>query len=177
MRLRMKSQSIATGIMAVVFALFAIPAHAQFEMPQEAPPQIEVSDEELELFIDASMNAQTVQMQSQQEMIAIVDEEGIEVNTYNEIMQAQQMGQSPEDIGVSESDLEKFERASEKIQEVEVRMERDLAQAVEDEGMEMERFQEINMAIQQDPELQQRAQQLIQEIQMQQQQPQQPEGY
>ena len=173
----MKSQSIATGIMAVVFALFAIPAHAQFEMPQEAPPQIEVSDEELELFIDASMNAQTVQMQSQQEMIAIVDEEGIEVNTYNEIMQAQQMGQSPEDIGVSESDLEKFERASEKIQEVEVRMERDLAQAVEDEGMEMERFQEINMAIQQDPELQQRAQQLIQEIQMQQQQPQQPEGY
>ncbi len=176
MRLRMKSQSIATGIMAVVFALFAIPAHAQFEMPQEAPPQIEVSDEELELFIDASMNAQTVQMQSQQEMIAIVDEEGIEVNTYNEIMQAQQMGQSPEDIGVSESDLEKFERASEKIQEVEVRMERDLAQAVEDEGMEMERFQEINMAIQQDPELQQRAQQLIQEIQMQQ-QPQQPEGY
>ena len=172
----MKSQSIATGIMAVVFALFAIPAHAQFEMPQEAPPQIEVSDEELELFIDASMNAQTVQMQSQQEMIAIVDEEGIEVNTYNEIMQAQQMGQSPEDIGVSESDLEKFERAREKIQEVEVRMERDLAQAVEDEGMEMERFQEINMAIQQDPELQQRAQQLIQEIQMQQ-QPQQPEGY
>lgn len=172
----MKSQSIAIGMIAAIFAFFAIPAQAQFQMPQDAGPQIEVSDEELELFIDASMNAQSVQMQSQQEMIAIVDEEGIEVSTYNEIIQAQQMGQSLEDIGVTASDIEKFESAQEQIQEIEVRMERDLAQAVEEEGMEMERFQEINMAIQQDPELQQRAQQMIQEVQMQQ-QPQQPEGY
>ncbi len=172
----MKLQSIATAMLAAVFALFAIPAQAQFEMPQEAPPQIEVSDSELELFIDASMNAQSVQAQSQQEMIAIVDEEGIEVNTYNEIIQAQQMGQSLEDLDISASDIESFESAYEQIQEVEVRMERDLAQAIEEEGMEMERFQEINMAIQQDPELQQRVQQMIQEVQMQQ-APQQPEGY
>lgn len=172
----MKSQFIAAGMIVAIFAFFSMPVQAQFQMPPQEAPQIEVSDEELELFIDASMNAQTVQMQSQQEMIAIVDEEGIEVNTYNEIMQAQQMGQPLEDIGVTESDIEKFERAQEQIQVVEERMERDLAQAVEEEGMEMERFQEINMAIQQDPELQQRAQQMIQEIQMQQ-QPQQPEGY
>ena len=173
----MKSQFIAVGMIAAVFAFFSVPVQAQFQMPpQEAPPQIEVSDEELELFIDASMTAQTVQMESQQEMIAIVDEEGIEVSTYNEIIQAQQMGQPLENIDVSASDIEKFERAQEQIQEVEVRMERNLAEAVEEEGMEMERFQEINMAIQQDPELQQRAQQMIQEVQMQQ-QPQQPEGY
>jgi len=172
----MKSQFIAVGMIAAVFAFFSVPVQAQFQMPPQEAPQIEVSDEELELFIDASMNAQTVQMESQQEMISIVDEEGIEVSTYNEIMQAQQMGQSLGDIGVSASDIEKFERAQEQIQEVEVRMERNLAEAVEEEGMEMERFQEINMAIQQDPELQQRAQQMIQEVQMQQ-QPQQPEGY
>ncbi len=172
----MKLQSIATGIIAFAFAFFAIPAQAQFEMPpQEAPPQIEVSDDELELFIDASMNAQTVQAESQQEMIAIVDEEGIEVSTYNEIMQAQQMGQSVEELEISAEDVEKFESAHEQIQEIEERMERQLAQAVENEGMEMERFQEINMAIQQDPELQQRAQQKIQEAQMQQQP--QPQGY
>lgn len=172
----MKSQSIASGILATTFALFAVPVHAQFEMPQQPPSQIEVTDSELELFIDASMNAQSVQAQSQQEMIAIVDEEGIEVSTYNEIMQAQQMGQPLDDLGVSEEEIEKFESAHEQIQEVEVRMERDLAQAIEDEGMEMDRFQEINMAIQQDPELQQRIQQMIQEVQMQQ-APQQPEEY
>jgi len=172
----MKSQFIAVGMIAAVFTFFTVPVQAQFQMPPQEAPQIEVSDEELELFIDVSMNAQSVQMESQQEMISIVDEEGIEVSTYNEIMQAQQMGQPLEDLGVTESDIEKFESAHEQIQEVEVRMEREIAQAVEEEGMEMERFQEINVAIQQDPELQQRAQQMIQEIQMQQ-QPQQPEGY
>ena len=166
----MKLQSIATGIVAFAFALFSLPAQAQFEMPQQqAPPQIEVSDDELELFIDASMNAQTVQAQSQQEMIAVVDEEGIEVSTYNEIMQAQQMGQPVDDLDVSGEDLERFESAHEQIQEIEVQMERQLAEAIEDKGMDMERFQEINMALQQDPELQQRAQQKIQEAQMQQQ--------
>ena len=172
----MKSQFIAVGMIAAVFTFFTVPVQAQFQMPPQEAPQIEVSDEELELFIDASMNAQSVQMESQQEMISIVDEEGIEVSTYNEIMQAQQMGQPLENIDVTASDIEKFESAHEQIQEVEVRMEREIAQAVEEEGMEMERFQEINVAIQQDPELQQRAQQMIQEIQMQQ-QPQQPEGY
>ena len=75
--------------------------------------------------------------------------------------------------------MEKFESAFEQIQEIEEEMEADLTEAIEDEGMDMDRFQEINMAVQQDPELQQRVQQMIQEAQMQQgqQQPQQPQGY
>lgn len=179
----MKSQSIFTGIIAAVFAMFAMPAEAQFQQPpQDQAPQIEVSDEELQVFVDASMNAQTVQAQSQQEMVAIVDDEGIDVQTYNEIMQAQQMGQSTDELDVSAEDMEKFETAFEKIEEIEQEMEADLTEAIEDEGMDMDRFQEINMAVQQDPELQQRVQQMIQEAQMQQgqQQPQQqpqPEGY
>ncbi len=173
----MNSQSIFTGVFLAIFALFAVPAEAQFQQPpQDAAPQIEVSDEELQVFVDASMNAQSVQAESQQEMVAIVDEEGIDVQTYNEIMQARQMGQSEEELDVSREDLENFESAYEKIEEVEQKMEQDLTEAIEEEGMEMERFQEINMAIQQDPELQQRVQQMIQQEQMQQ-QPQQPQGY
>ena len=174
----MKSKTLIAGMIAGCFAFFAMPVDAQFQQPPEdAAPQIDVSDEELQLFVDASMNAQTVQAASQQEMVAVVDEEGIDVNTYNEIMQAQQMGQDMDELDVSSDDLEKFEDAFEKIQVIEQEMEADLTQAIEEEGMEMERFEEINMAIQQDPELQQRVQQMIQEAQMQQQPPQQPEGY
>lgn len=172
----MKSQTMFTGMLVAAFALFAIPAEAQFQQPPQDAPQVDVSDEELETFVDASMNAQSVQAESQQEMVAVVDEEGIGVETYNEIMQAQQMGQSVEELDIPAEDIEKFESASEQIQEIEQDMEEKLAFAIEEEGMDMSRFQEINMAVQQDPELQQRVQQLIQETQMQQ-QPQQPEGY
>ncbi len=173
----MKSQSIITGMTVAFFALFAIPAEAQFQQPPQQQPQVDVSDDELEVFVDASMNAQTVQAESQQEMVAIVNDEGIGVETYNEIMQAQQMGESVDDLDIPEDDVVKFESAYAQIQEIEEKMQEQLAHAVEDEGMDMDRFQEINMAIQQDPELQQRVQQMIQETQMQQQPPQQPEGY
>lgn len=177
----MKSQNLVTGLAVLIIAFFAIPAEAhiqqppQFQPPPQEQPQIEVSDDELQAFIDASMNAQTVQVESQEEMVAVVDNEGIGVETYNEIMQAQQTGQAVEELDVSEKDVAKFERAQEQIQEIEEEMMGKLAQAIEEKGMEMERFQEINMAIQQDPELQQRVQQKVQESQMQNQPPPQPQ--
>ncbi len=174
----MKMQSIFVGMITIAFAFFAVPAEAQFEQPQpDAQPQIDVSDDELQSFVDASMSAQAVQAESQQEMVAVVDEEGIDVQTYNDIMQAQQMGQSTEELDVSADDMEKFESAFEQIQEIEQEMEAELTGAIEGEGMDMDRFQEINMAVQQDPELQQRVQQMIQQEQMDQGQPQQPQGY
>ncbi|MDG5766792.1 DUF4168 domain-containing protein [Balneolales bacterium ANBcel1] len=163
----MKFQSLIIALTAIAFACFAVPAQAQFEQPQPEAPQIEVSDDELEAFVDASMNAQTVQAQSQQEMVEVVNEEGIDVQTYNNIMRAEQMGESPEELDVSAEDMAKFESAFEQIQVIEEEMNVQLEAAVEQEGIDMDRFQEINMAVQQDPELQQRVQQMIQEEQMQ----------
>ncbi len=49
-------------------------------------------------------------------------------------------------------------------------MEVKLIAAIEDEGLELERFQEIFMAVQSDAGLQQKMQQMIMEAQMQEQQ-------
>jgi hypothetical protein len=160
------------------------PAQQQ-PMDQEMPGQMqqptvdtEVSDEELDQFLDASAKAQEVQMGFQQQMIDIVEDEGIEVETYIQIAEGIQMGQAEEDIDVSEADMEKFHSASASIEEIGQEMDAQLAEAIEEEGMSMDRFQEINMAIQQDPELQQRIQEKMGAPQMQQQQPDaQPQEY
>ena len=115
------------------------------------------------------MKAQQIQTEAQIEMIAIVQEEGLEVEIYNKILQGLQMGQSAEEMEVSDSDVEKFETASELIGEIEEELDIMLIAAIEDEGMELQRFQEVFMAIQTDPGLQQKMQQMIQESQMQQQ--------
>lgn len=170
----MKLQSIYTGMLVAVFAFFAIPAQAQLQQPQQSPqPQIELSDEELRLFMDSAMLAQALQMESQQKMVEVVDDEGFEIEKFNEIIQAQQMGQSVDELDITAEEKSSFESAMVKIQEIEVEMGEQITDAVEENGMEMDRFQQINMAISQDPELQQRAQQMIQEMQMQ---PQQPEN-
>lgn len=133
------------------------------EQMQQQAIDIDVSDEELQLFVDVSMQAQEVQAEAQQEMLAIVEEEGIDVDTFNQIAQALQMGQSRDEIDVESEDMENFDKASESIDVIGQAMEGKLISAVESEGMEMDRFQELNMAIQQDQQLQQRAQQMMQE--------------
>lgn len=165
----MSYQWPAKCLMALVFVFAAVSAQAQFEQPpmqqQETP---EVSDEELQVFVDASIKAQEIQTESQMEMIAIVEEEGLDVETYNEIIQGMQTGQDPEELDVSSSEVEMFESAYEVIVEIEQEMETELIAAIEDEGIQLDRYQQIFTAIQSDSELQQKMQQLIQESQMQQ---------
>lgn len=143
---------------------------------QQSAPDVDLSDEEADVFTDAIMNAQKIQMQAQQKMVGIIQDEGLDVETYQKIAKASQMGQSPEESGASESDIEKFENANEAMEEVQKEIQDQIAQAVNDAGMEMERFQNINRAIQQDPELQKQIQEKMQEKMgstggMQQQQP------
>ena len=163
----MKYFAMTTCMTVVIFLFGVASVQAQFEQP--APPQDmpEVTDEELKTFVDASMKAQQIQTEAQMEMVAIVEDEGLNVETYNRILQGLQMGQSAVEMEVSESDVEKFEVASAQIGEIEEDMEVKLIAAIEDEGLELERFQQIFMAVQSDAGLQQKMQQMIMEAQMQ----------
>ncbi len=134
----------------------------QPEFDQGQAEDIDISDEELERFVSAIVSAQELQMESQEEMMQIIEEEGISVDLYNQITQAQQMGQSEEEIGASAEDMENYNNALERIMEIEAELEPKMAEAIEDAGMDMERYQEINMAVQQSPELQQRIQRELQ---------------
>lgn len=162
----MKSFLMISCTAALIFLFSTIPVQAQFEQP--APPEDlpEVTDGELKIFVDASMKAQQIQTEAQMEMIGIVESEGLDVDTYNTILQGMQMGQSAEDMEISKSDIESFESASALIGDIEMEMEEQLIAAIEEEGLELQRFQQIFMSIQSDAALQQKMQEYIQEAQM-----------
>ena len=135
---------------------------------QQAPaPAPEVTDAELKLFVDASLKAQDIQTEAQMQMITIVQNEGLEVGTYNEIFQSLEQGQDLSQIEAEPDDIERFEKAYEQIGEIEQELEGSLITAIEDEGLELERYQEIFMAIQSSGDLQQKMQEMIREAQVQ----------
>jgi len=145
----------------------------QFE--QQTPPEIEVSDDELETFVEISGVAQQVQMEAQSEMVSVVEDEDLSVETYNVIAESRYNDQPDDQLDVTREELDKFEAASERIGEMERELDQAVAQAVEQEGISMDRFMQINMALQQDSSLQQRIQQMMMDSQMQQQQQANPE--
>ncbi len=162
----MKYMRVVLFMTIIAIFLTFSSSNAQFQPPPEQQEIPEVTDQELRVFIDASLKAQQIQTEAQMEMISIVEDEGLDVATYNRILEGMRMEQSAEEMDVTDSQLEKFSAASDQIEEIEEKMEERLITAIEDEGMKLERYQMVFTAIQMNPELQQKMQQMVQEAQM-----------
>jgi len=129
------------------------------QMQQQAP-DVDLTDKEAEKFVDAAMNVQEIQMQNQQKMVGIIEDEGLDIETFRKIARLTQTGKSTDDI--SDSNMEKFESANESIQQAQGDVQKKIPEAIKEAGMEVQRFQEISMAAQQDDELRKQIQEKIQ---------------
>lgn len=131
----------------------------------EAAPDVDVSEQELHEFVDVVMLVQEIQGEYHQEMQARVEDEGMDIEKFDEIYQNMQMGERPEDMDITNEEMESFERANESLERLGEEIEQEVLAAMDEEGLDIsvERYQEINMAIQQDPQLQQQVQQILQE--------------
>lgn len=144
------------------------------QMNQEAP-DVDVSDEEAATFADAAMQAQQIQMQAQQKMVGVIKEEGLDIQTYQKIARStRQGGQAPDSI--SENDMEKYQNATDSLKKMQSEIQEQVTNAIEETGMEMERFQNISRAAQQDTALQRQIQEQLKERMGQQMQQQPPQG-
>jgi hypothetical protein len=133
------------------------------QMQQQSAPDIDVSDSEVQTFVKAVMNAQKVQMKAQKKMIGIIQDEGLDVETYQKMAQSGEPGQTPQGEEFTEDQMAKYESATTALQEAQGEIQKEVTAAIEETGMEMQRFQQISQAAQQDPELQKRVQTRIQE--------------
>lgn len=143
----------------LVFSLSLTAVFAQ--MPQQIEPATDVSDEEMEQFANAFSGIQQIDQQLQPELVQAVQEEGIEVQRFNEIMNAQQ--NPNQEVDAREEELKKFAAASREIEEIQMRAQREMREVVTKSGLDMERYQAIIAALRNDAELQQRLQQMMQE--------------
>jgi len=130
---------------------------------QPADIDIDVSDDEIETFADASMEARKIQMEGQENMIDIVEDKGLDIETYQTIAQATQQNKPDTEADISEEDRKKYEEASKELREAQDEIQQEVVKTIEDKGMDMQRFQKISQAAMQDKELQERIEKKFQE--------------
>ncbi len=128
------------------------------QMPQGAA-DIEVSDDELEAFVALSQEVQEINAEIQQEMVTAVQEEGLDVQRFQEIQQSQMNPQA--ETTASEAEMEQFQAANERISELQQEAQTEMDELVAEKGISEQRLQEINMALQASPELQQRLREMM----------------
>ncbi|MFI2743386.1 DUF4168 domain-containing protein [Zhouia sp. PK063] len=113
-----------------------------------------ISDQELSKFADTYKTIQVENQKVQQEMIAVIKDNGLKVERFTEI----QKQQKDPNIKVDATDKEKkeFTAIVGNLQKKQVAFRKTIETAITANGLTVERYQEIFKALQTDPALQQR---------------------
>lgn len=163
--------STALAMVFITGSLFQLQAQ-ELPMGQQPAEPIEVSDEELEEFVDVAVGTLQIQQEAEMQYPQVIEDAGLTIQLFQEISQAEQMGASRDDIDATETELDAFDSAMEDILEIQEETQERVIAHVEAEDMELDRYEEIAMALQHDQELMQKVQEMLMQSQgMQQQAP------
>ncbi len=133
------------------------------QVPRTNQPAMEVkdvSDEELQRFMTASQEVQAFSQQIQQQMIATVEKQGLDVQRFSEIRQSQQ--NPGNESNATAEEMQKFQTASQEVQKIQSQAQQQMVEKISEAGISEKRYQEISMMVQSNPELQQKFQSMQQ---------------
>ncbi len=120
-----------------------------------------VSDREIGQFASSLQEVQQINQQAQEKMVKAVEDEGLEVQRFNEIQQSQQAPDQSSDA--TEKELTMYQATMEKLQIIQSSAQQEMEKKITDEGLTVMRYQEIMGMIQSDPNLQQKIQKHLEE--------------
>ncbi len=146
-------------MMSVMFFSSVVSAQ-QLPLQQSLQSQ-EYSDEELVVFINAAKKVMPLQQESQVKMMEEIEEQNLTVEKFNSIMDARSSGA---DVEASQSELTAFNKAIEAIQDIHVEYEKIISETIEEEGISLQKYDEIITNYQQDTELQMRVNTIMEDL-------------
>lgn len=129
----------------------------QQQMP-DLPTSDDVSDEELTQFVQTIADIEPIQMEAQADIEEAVAEEELDFERFQQLMMAMQNPQMADQVEMSDEEEQKIENIQPKLTEIQMGAEEEIIAKIEDNGLDVERYQAIMMGAQQDQELMTRLQ-------------------
>lgn len=139
-----------------VMGTFAVSAQTP-QLPQQQQQQqqkVEVSDSELSKFANAFQAIRMINQEAQQEMMQTVQEGGMEIQKFNEIHQAA-MDPAVE-VEVSAEEQKKHQEITSELEKMQITFQEQMEEVIEEQDLTIQRYEQIAMGLQSDPELQER---------------------
>lgn len=119
----------------------------------------EVSDVELTKFANAYQEMQVQNQEAQQEMVKIIEAEGMDVQRFSTIQQASM--DPNQEVEATAEEMKMHDKAIAKMQEMQPELEKKATEKIVATGLTMERFEALAAVIQKDQALQQRLQTIL----------------
>jgi len=155
----LKSLSVLLiGILFGASVAFAQGMDQQQQQQPDLPTSADVSDEELTQFVQTIADIEPIQMEAQAEIEKAVEEEELDFERFQQLMMAMQNPQMADQVEMSEEEEQKIQNIQPKLQEIQMGAEEEIIAKIEDNGLNVDRYQAIMMGAQQDQELMTRLQ-------------------
>jgi hypothetical protein len=122
---------------------------------------LEVSDEELTVFLEASQDMQKLQREAAQEMKAALRDEGMTPKTYRsrmKQMQNAQKGGEQGSSGLTKEEKQRFQKVQKEMRSIQQEARSDMQTTLKESGMKPKRFRQISQAVRRDSSLRGRLQ-------------------
>ena len=142
-----------------IMSVFFISSATYAQLPPEQG-ESEYTDEELEMFVEAAMDIMPLQQEAQEKMIEEVEDSGLSLERFNTILEARSQGMESD---ATEEEMEAVRSTLESLEDIQVEYQGKIDEQIEKSGITPEKFEEIFARYQQDPDLQMRINQIMQE--------------
>ncbi|MDT0686160.1 DUF4168 domain-containing protein [Autumnicola psychrophila] len=149
------------SLLVFIALIGSVNAIAQTQpMPQQQKVEVDVDNEELAKFAEAYQGLRMVNQEAQQKMVKVVESEGFEIQRFNEMYQT---SMNPnEELDASADEMEKYKATVQKIEGMQGEFQDRMEEVITEQGFTMERYEKLAMALQTNPEMQQRMQEMLQ---------------
>ena len=132
----------------------------QQQMP-DAPTSDDVSEEELQQFVTTISEIEPIQVELQSDVEKLVQEHDISMERFQQLMMAMQNPQMADEVEISDEEREQIENIQPDLNDLQMKAEESMVEKIEENGLEVERYQAIMMGAQQDQELMTRLQEAL----------------
>lgn len=140
----------------------AQPPQSQTQPPVQQAPQAQVSQQDLQKFANAIKKLQPIQREAQTQITQAIQQQNFSEKRFGEIYQSRRNPQAQAAPKVTPEESKKFEVVSAKIDQIDKVTQSKMEKTVQEEGLDVKRFNQIFSAIRQDPALLQQVQKMIQ---------------
>lgn len=143
------------GILFLVLTLTTTTTFAQTgQNATQQTQQIEVTDAELEKFAQAFQRIRMLNQKAQQQMSQTIENEGLDVQRFNEIHQASL--DPAVEVEITEKEQGQYDIISAEIEKIQTSFRPQMEEVITQQGLTLQEYEQIVAQLQRDPELQER---------------------
>ena len=156
-----------TATLRLIGAIFAVSSALAQGMGQQQMPDVptseDVSEEELNKFVETISELEPIQVKLQSDMQQVIQDKNISIERFQQLMQAMQNPQMAQQIEITDEEREQIQEIQPDLTDLQMKAQEEMVQKIEENGMDMQRYQAIMMGAQQDQQLMTRLQTALQD--------------